>query len=252
MRFTRVFLSLLLGLQLLLLTSCEFLLAVAEEATKQQGPYVPSQTEMSAGLKEALLNGTTFAVNTLSEDGGFLNDPQVRIPFPPEAQFAADKLREIGLGQLVDNFEARLNEGAEKGAKLAAPIFRRAIQEMTFADVKNILVSKDRDAATQYFQQKTSEQLYQAFAPEIQQVLDEVNATDYWTQITTAYNRIPFTRQKVETDLVRYATDKALDGLFLKVAVEEEKIRQNVEARSSDLLKRVFGYADRQLSAQSQ
>lgn len=252
MRFTRVFLSLLLGLQLLLLTSCKFLLAVAEEATKQQGPYVPSQTEMSAGLKEALLNGTTFAVNTLSEDGGFLNDPQVRIPFPPEAQFAADKLREIGLGQLVDNFEARLNQGAEKGAKLAAPIFRRAIQEMTFADVKNILVSKDRDAATQYFQQKTSEQLYQAFAPEIQQVLDEVNATDYWTQITTAYNRIPFTRQKVETDLVRYATDKALDGLFLKVAVEEEKIRQNVEARSSDLLKRVFGYADRQLSAQSQ
>ena len=240
---------LLLAAQLLLLSGCEFLLAVAEEATKQ-GPYVPTQTEMSAGLKEALLNGTNFAVNQLSAEGGFLNDPQAHIPFPPEAQFAADKLREIGLGQLVDNFEARLNEGAERGAKLAAPIFRSAIQQMTFADVKDILVSQDRDAATQYFQARTSEQLYAAFSPEIRKVLDEVNATQLWSDITTSYNKIPFTRRKIETDLVKYATDRALEGLFLKVAVEEEKIRGNLEARTSDLLKRVFGYADRQLQGQ--
>ena len=249
MKFTRVLLSLFLASQVLFLSSCEFLLAVAEEATKQ-GPYVPTNGEMSAGLKEALVKGAGFAVNTLGAEGGYLNDPAVKIPFPAEAQFAADKLRELGLGQLVDNFEARLNAGAEKGAQLALPIFKSAIQQMSFNDVTNILISKNKDEATQYFQRTTTEQLTAAFQPEIRKVLDEVNATQLWSDITTAYNKIPFTRKKVETDLVKYATEKALEGLLLKVAVEEGKIRDNLNARTSDLLERVFGYADRQLQAQ--
>jgi len=248
LQFPRIFFSFFLAIQLLLLTSCEFLLAVAEETAKQ-GAYVPSNEEMARGLKEALVKGTGFAVNTLSAEGGYTNDPLVHIPFPPEAQFAADKLRNIGLGNLVDNFEARLNEGAERGAKLAYPIFQQAIRQMSFADVRDILVTQDDDAATQYFQAKTTEQLYAAFAPEIRQVLGEVNATQLWSDVTTAYNKIPFTQQKIETDLVRYTTNRALEGLFLKVAVEEGKIRDNLQERTSDLLERVFGYADRQLQA---
>jgi len=241
--------SLLLSSVMLLSSGCDTLLAIADEAAKN-ATLDPTTAEMSAGLKEALVKGTGSAVSVLSKTGGYLDDPQVRIPFPPDAQFAADKLRDIGLGDLVDNFVARLNQGASEGAKEALPIFKNAIRQMSFNDVKNILVTRDQDAATNYFKRTTSDQLYQTFSPKIREVLDEVNATQLWTDVTSAYNKIPFTRNKIETDLVRYATDRALEGLFLKVAEEEAKIRSSVSARSSDLLREVFGYADRQLSGQ--
>ncbi|RMG23972.1 MAG: DUF4197 domain-containing protein [Bacteroidetes bacterium] len=205
----------------------------------------PSTLDMIQGLKEALGKGTEFAVNTLSAENGYFNDPLVRIPFPQEAEFAAKALRDIGLGSLVDEFEKLLNRGAEEGAKMALPIFTSAIKEMTINDAKNILLGGER-AATDYFEQKTRAHLYQAFAPHIQNSLDRVNATKLWQDITTRYNAIPFTRQKIETDLVKYATEKALDGLFIKVAEEEKKIREDPLARSSELLRKVFGYADSQ------
>jgi hypothetical protein len=184
----------------------------------------------------------------LGKEGGFSNDPLIRIPFPPEAQFAANTLRDIGLGQLVDEFELKLNKGAEEGAKKALPIFTGAIKQMTFNDVKNILLGGE-NAATDYFKQATSTALYQAFSPEIQGTLDQVGATKVWTDLTTRYNAIPLTRKKVETDLVKYATNKAMDGLFLKVAEQEALIRKDPINRTSDLLKKVFSYADRQKAA---
>jgi len=250
-RFARFFRLTFTVILISSLSGCDVLLHVLENA-ESPVDLTPSTTEMIAGLKEALVNGTGTATNILSKEGGYLNDPTVHIPFPPEAQFAADKIRDIGLGSLVDNFEARLNEGAEKGAQLALPIFKNAITGMSITDAKNILITKQQDAATQYFQRTTNEQLYNAFAPEIKKVLDEVNATQLWSDITTAYNKIPFTQKKIETDLVRYATDKALEGLFMKVALEEGKIRDDINARTSDLLKKVFGYADDQLSAGGQ
>ncbi len=156
----------------------------------------------------------------------------------------ADQIRKIGLGQLVDNLEARLNEGAEKGAKMALPIFKEAIAEMSFVDVKNILLG-DQNAATQYFQTKTTDKLTAAFRPHVQSSLDEVKATDIWREITTNYNKIPFVKP-VNTDLVGYATDMALKGLFQKVELEEIKIRDNVAARQTELLRKVFDYADKQ------
>ncbi len=239
----------LLGSMMFFSSGCDTLLAIADEAAKNT-TLDPTTAEMAAGLKEALVNGTGSAVSVLSQTGGYLDNPQVRIPFPPDAQFAADKLREIGLGDLVDDFVARLNRGASEGAKEALPIFKNAIRQMSFNDVKDILVTRDQDAATDYFKRTTSDQLYQTFSPKIRKVLDEVNATQLWSDVTSAYNKIPFTSKKIETDLVRYTTDRALDGLFLKVAEEEAKIRSSVSARSSDLLREVFGYADRQLSGQ--
>lgn len=244
----RILIALWLSSSLLLFTGCETLLAVAEEASKSGGVVNPTTGEMAAGLKEALKKGTGQAVSVLSQEGGYLDNPRVRIPFPPDAQFAADKLRDLGLGDLVDDFVARLNEGAEEGAKEAAPIFRNAITQMTITDARDILVTRDRDAATDYFRRTTSDELYAAFSPKIRRVLNQVNATQLWTDVTSAYNKIPFTNRKIETDLVRYATDKALEGLFLKVAEEEAKIRDNVSARSSDLLREVFGYAERELA----
>jgi hypothetical protein len=224
-----------------LLSGCDALLQIAESV-----PYSsePTQAEMASGLKEALGNGAGAAVSLLSRQGGYQNDPLVRIPFPEEALFAADALRRLGLGSLVDDFVARLNQGAEKGASLALPIFKSAITQMTFADVKNILLGGEH-AATDYFRDKTRDQLAAAFAPHIRSSLDEVRATEIWTQITTRYNQIPLVNKKVETDIVKYATGKALDGLFLKLADEEKKIREQPLARGSELLKKVFGYADR-------
>lgn len=229
-----------------LLTGCETFWAILNTANENLD-LEPTSTEMAGGLKDALLQGTGFAVNTLSAVGGYANDPKVRIPFPAEAQNVADKMRQIGLGSLIDNLEVKINEGAEKGAKMALPIFKDAITQMTFADAKNILLGPE-NAATQYFQNRTTTQLTTAFRPHIKSSLDEVKATDLWTEITTQYNKIPFV-QKVNTDLVGYATEMALKGLFQKVALEELKIRDNVAARKTDLLKKVFDYADKQKAA---
>ena len=238
---------LFLIVSLLTLVSCQTLLDVAGEVLEENAE--PTNNEIIRGLKEALVKGAGFAVSTLSKEGGYLNDPLVKIPFPQEAEFAATTLRDLGLGQLVDNFEARLNEGAEKGAQMALPIFKDAITSMSFADAKNILLGPE-NAATEYFKSRTSTALYTAYSPHVKTSLDKVNATKLWSDITTRYNAIPFTGKKVETDLVKYTTDKALDGLFLKVEVEEKKIRENPVARTSELLKKVFDFAARQKSGQ--
>lgn len=239
MRLASVFIVLISSLVLL---SCDTLLQVANEVAGA-GSTIPSELEMSGGLKEALDKGVGFAVSTLSAEGGYYKDPLVKIPFPKEAEFAANTLRDIGLGKLVDDFELLLNKGAEDGAKQALGIFGNAIKSMTFADVKGILLGGE-NAATNYFKEKTSEQLYEAFSPQIKTSLDKVNATKVWNDLTTRYNSVPLVKKKVDTDIVRYATNKAMDGLFLKISDEEKKIRTNLAARSSDLLKKVFGYAE--------
>ncbi len=222
-------------------SGCDQLLQVVNEA----GVLAPTDAEIGQGLKAALDNGIGFAVNTLGKEGGYFNDPLVKIPFPPEAQFAADALGKIGLGSLVEKFEEKLNRGAEEGAKEALSIFGNAIKALTLQDVRDILFGGE-NAATEYFKRTTRDQLFETFSPKIKQTLDKVNATQVWEDVTTKYNGIPFTNNKIETDLVKYATDRAMDGLFLKIAVEEEKIRNNAVARTSEILRKVFGYAESQ------
>ena len=236
-------LTLVISLTLVTMFSCKELLQIAEGVVEASAD--PTTSEMISGLKEALTTGAASAVSTLNKEGGYFNDPLVKIPFPQEAQFAADALNKIGMGKIVDNFEAKLNEGAEKGAALALPIFKNAIKSMTFADAKNILLGEE-NAATMYFKGKTETELATAFAPHIKTSLDQVNATQIWEDLTTRYNSIPLVNKKVETDIVKYATGRALDGLFLKLADEEKKIRENPVARTSELLKKVFSYAERQ------
>ncbi len=204
---------------------------------------IPSEADMSSALKEALQVGATNAANNLHKPGGFLNDPLVKIPFPPEAQNVANKLRQVGLGPQVDKFIESMNRGAEDAAIKAAPIFIDAIKGMNLNDAKNILLGPD-NAATTYFRNKTSNALFAAFSPELKASLDKIGATKNWTEITTAYNRIPF-HKPVQTDIVKYATDKALDGLFLKLADQEKNIRQSMvnPSQVSGNLKKVFQWA---------
>ncbi len=214
------------------------------EQTTGTESIIPTQMEMASGLKEALIKGTSLGVNQLHETGGFLNDPQVKIPFPQDLEKVENRLRDLGLGSEVDQVVSTLNAAAEDAVIEAKPIFINAIKEMTFADAKNILFGNDT-AATGYLIRKTRPGLESAFQPKIQNSLDKVNATKYWGDIIGTYNKIPFVNQ-VNEDLPAYVTEKAVDGLFLQIAKEEALIRENPLERTTSLLKKVFGYADSQ------
>jgi hypothetical protein len=240
--------TIVLGLSAFMaLASCDTLNSVAQNLPNDLGypnggiSANPTENEMISALKEALQVGSNNAANILHTPGGYLNNPLIRIPFPPDAQKVADELRKLGFGDKVDKFIETMNRGAEDAAIKAAPIFVDAIRSMTVTDAKNILLGAD-NSATSYFRSKTTTPLYNSFSPVIKSSLDKVNATKYWTDITTIYNKIPFVKP-VQTDLVKYTTDKALDGLFVKVADEEKSIRTNIASRTSDQLKKVFGWA---------
>jgi hypothetical protein len=198
-----------------------------------------SESDIARGLKEALTVGAKNASSQLNAVDGFNKNMNVRIPFPEDAQRVATKLREMGFGKKVDEFELTLNRAAEQAAKEAAPIFVNAITSMTITDAKNILMGADT-SATSYLRTRTSDPLANAFSPHIKKALDATTATKKWTELATLYNKIPLVK-KVETDLVKYTTGKALKGLFTVVAEEEIKIRKDPAARVTDLLKKVFG-----------
>ena len=198
-----------------------------------------STAEAASGLKEALLQGIGKGADQASQTDGFYLNRLIRIPFPPDAQRVAATLRGVGLGSQVDKFELSLNRGAEDAARSAKPIFISAIKSLTFSDVWNILTGQ-KDAATQFLKRTTSTQLVSAFSPIMQKSLDQVGATRYYTQLAGTYNQLPLV-QKVQPDLNQYATGKAVDGLFTLIAQEEANIRENPLARTTELLRRVFG-----------
>lgn len=198
-----------------------------------------SAEEVGRGLKEALEKGVSKGSDLVSQLDGYYKNPEIKIPFPPEVKRVEDRLRQMGLGNEVDKFVLSLNRAAEDAAKEAKPIFIAAIKQMTIQDAWAILKGEE-DAATQYLKKTTSDELFKKFQPVIQGSLEKVNATKYYSDLIGTYNKIPFV-QKVNPDLDEYATQKAIDGLFVMVAKEEKNIRKNPVARTSDLLKKVFG-----------
>lgn len=195
--------------------------------------------QVAEGLKEALIKGISNGSDLASQLDGYFKNPSIKIPFPPEVKKVEDKLRQIGLGSEVDKFVMTLNRGAEDAAKEAKPIFITAIRSMTIQDAWSILRG-EKDAATQYLMRTTSAQLKDKFKPVIQNSLNKVNATRYYSDIVTKYNQLPLV-QKVNPNLDEYATDKAIEGLFFLIAQEEKNIRENPIARTTELLKKVFG-----------
>jgi len=193
-----------------------------------------------AGLKEALSVGTRNAVAQTSKPGGYALNPQLRLPLPKELQGAANTLRTLGLGALVDNFEVKMNQAAEAAAAQAAPVFVGAIQQMTFADARQILNGGDT-AATQYFREKTTGQLRTLYRPVVQKYTDQSGAAAAYKSLTDRYNRLPLVPKPAALSLDDYVTDQALNGLFTVLAGEEAKIRHDPAARASELLKTVFG-----------
>ncbi len=198
-----------------------------------------TEQDVAKGLLEALRSGIRDSTARASRTNGYLNHPDLHIPVPPRVQNVADRLRGLGFGRMVDDFEAALNHAAEDAAKTAQPIFLDALRSLTIADAWAILQGED-DAATQYLRKETGAQLRQAFSPKVDASLERVGCTRLFNDLLARYNRIPLV-EKVDFDLTNYTTTKATDGLFFLVAEEEKNIRENPVARTTELMRRVFG-----------
>ena len=199
--------------------------------------------DIAGGLKEALNNGITKQVSKLTATDGFYKNAAVKILLPEELQKVDKGLRSIGLSSLADEGLKVLNRAAEDAVKEATPIFVDAVKGMTFTDAKNILMG-NQNSATTYLQNSTTTALYGKFNPVIKNSFSKVGADKVWANIISKYNSIPLVK-KVNPDLTDYTTTKALEGVFKMVAVEEKNIRTDLNARSSDLLKKVFALQDK-------
>ncbi len=237
---------------LVLISGCAELKQIAEQF---ESPRPLTNQEVIDGLKQALTTGSRSAAAGLSQTDGYYRDEMIRIMLPPEAQTVTDNLSLIPGGEkLIQDVILSINRAAEDAAKEAAPVFAAAVRNMSIQDGFAILRGEN-DAATQYLRSRTWNELYGLYQPKIKSSLDKpvvgnISADETWNTLTTQWNRVAnsvvgrtsdLTTVNVELD--RYLTEKALDGLFLKLAGEEEKIRTDPAARATDLLKRVFGQA---------
>ena len=211
-------------------------------SSSKSGNILTSNLDIASGLKEALQKGVTEQVTKLTAVDGFYQNQAVKILFPEELQKVDRTLRSIGMSSLADEGIKVLNRAAEDAVKEATPIFVNAITSMKIADAKNILLGADNSATT-YLKTSTSTALYSKFSPVIQQSLEKVGADKIWENIIAKYNKVPLVT-KVNPDLNDYVTNKAMDGVFTMISVEEKDIRTNISARTSPLLKKVFALQD--------
>ena len=211
-----------------------------------------SDDQVVGGLKDALGNGLQHAIATLGHDGGFLTNLDVKIPLPEKLQAAEKALKAVHEEKLADDFVATMNHAAEQAVPQAASVFGDAVKQMSFDDAKAILTGP-QDAATQYFRRVTATNLYTRFLPIVQQATTKAGVTSAYKSMMARVNSSNgsfgstlggFTSKYLGSDAVdvdAYVTNKALDGLFTMVANEEKQIRQNPVARTTDLMKKVFG-----------
>ena len=218
------------------LASCEVLQQIP---TGTAGTGI-TENEATQGIKEALSQGIVKAVLQLNTADGFFKDAFYKILLPPDAKKIENTLRSIGLNGMVDKAILQINRGAEDAAGYARPIFADAIKNMTLQDAIGLVKNGDT-SATHFFRVKTTDKLIAAFTPVIQSSLDKVNGTKYYGDLVTTYNNLPTTIKKINPDLTAFVTSKATDALFDLVAKEEKNIRTNFAARTTDLLKKVFG-----------
>jgi hypothetical protein len=199
-----------------------------------------TEYEAGQGIKEALLQGVSAAVLNLNKTDGFFGSEFYKLLLPPDAVKVEKTLRNLGMGNQVDKAVLAINRGAEDAVGFAKPIFFDAVKVMTLKDALTI-IKGPKDAATVYFKEKTMQKLINAFTPSVKSSLDKTDATKYYADIITSYNSLPTTFKKINPDLTSYVVAKAVDALFDQVAKEEANIRTNPLARTSDLLKKVFG-----------
>ncbi len=205
-----------------------------------------SESEANNAVKQALSNGLQASVKSLAAQDGFLGDAAVKILMPEEAQKVEKALRAVGMGSLCDQFVSSMNRAAEAAVSEAGSVFVNSLSSMSISDVYAILLTGEQNAATNYFKTSTTDELTSKFSPIVESAMGANNVTNYWEQLSTAYNKLPMV-SKVNPNLTAYVTGKTIDGLFVKVADQEAKIRNNLGgSRSTELLSKVFGWADSQ------
>ncbi len=199
----------------------------------------PLQTsEVSDALREALREGSKKSVALASQENGFNTNDLIRIRFPQDAIRMEKVLLKLGMNKEIDKFKEKMNRSAEIASKNALKILLEAIHLLTLDEALAILQGED-NAATVYLQQQSSDRLFIEFKPLIQSSMKDVQLIKYWAPLISKYNSMPLTK-KINTDLEEYITIKTIDGLFLLISIEEKNIRNNPDARVSDLLKKVF------------
>jgi hypothetical protein len=227
---------------ILCLTSCETLSSLPTLGTPTStGPV--TESEAGQGIRQALSQGVSTAISNLNRENAFFGNDFYKVLLPADAQKIETTLRKVGLGKEVDKAVLQINRAAEDAVAFAKPIFVEAIQEMTITDALNI-IRGEKNSATNYFRVKTREKLLAAFSPSIKQSLDKVGATKYYGDIVSMYNNIP-TVSKINPDLPSYVVSKTTDALFDQIEKEEVNIRENPVARTTAILKKVFGSAGR-------
>ena len=218
-----------------------------DDLTREALPSLQQQSSLDnstivKGLKEALATGTERAVTEVSKPDGYFGNQLIKILLPDKIQQAADLLGKVGYQQQVDEFVLSMNRAAEKAAPKAAGFFGDAIRQMTVEDAKGILSGGDT-AATKFFEKKTRSKLFSAFKPTVTKSMDQVGTARTYKEMIGKYETVPLASMigTPSLDLDTYVTNKALDGLFVKVGEEEKKIRTNPAAQTTDLLRKVFG-----------
>jgi hypothetical protein len=200
------------------------------------------KVDIAAGLKEALNKGITEQVSKLTQVDGFYKNELVKIVMPEELSKVDKTLHKLGMGSLADDGIKALNRAAEDAVKEATPVFVNAIKNIKIADAKTILMG-NKNAATTYLQQSTNKELYTKFLPVVQQSIGKVGADKIWNGIIQKYNTVPLV-SKINPDLNDYVTNKALEGVFKMIAIEEKNIRTDLQSRTSTVLKKVFAMQD--------
>ncbi len=211
-----------------------------------------TQTEAAGGLKDALVNGVLNGTGALGKVGAFASNPSIKILLPAEVQSIEQKIRDnyllnAAIGKELDKTIEAMNSGAEKSMKLAVPVFKNAITNMSFADAMKILTGGS-GAATAYLKSSSEAQLQQLFMPEVKKALDEVALSKTWTPVVNKINQnktLLGLKADIQPDLNKYVTEKATAALFTEIEKEENKIRKDPVSRTTDLLKKAFDYADK-------
>ena len=200
-----------------------------------------SNNDIAGGLKDALFQGVRRAVGDLGRENGFLDNARVRIPLPKNLQKTEKALRAVGQGRRVDEFVAAMNHAAEEAVPVATDIFLDSVRQMTFDDARNILLSGQEDAATQFFRRTSEARLRDEFRPIVEDFTTKVGVTQKYKAMMGRYGFLGRVVGQDATDIDGYITEKALDGLFLLIAEEERKIRRDPVSRTTSLLRKVFG-----------
>lgn len=237
----RITVSVLLSFALLF-SSCDALKKVASM-------IAPSEFEMVMGLKDALNQGLLRSFDAFANPDG---NPLVRFIFPGDAAKIEKTLRDLGMDKLVDQVTGKFTSATVSAVSAAKPIFVNSIKQMSIKDAVNILITDNTHAATDYFKSTMSPELMTAFRPIVDSSINLEGANKDWSNIVNVYNKIPFINKPLENSLTDFIAARAIDGMFTIVANEEEQIRSKYEFRKTDMMKKVFGYAEQELARRKQ